>query len=307
MTLDARAPRTRRALLGAVAGSTVAAVAAALGQAAGVRAANGEPLTAGQTVTAASETILNVDAGTADTNGLSVISNATTGYHIAVRGLTASSASASSGVFGAANASSGEAAGVSGISFSPDGYGVAAYNIAGTGSARGLNAEVSSNEGIGVMAWAISAAGSTTGIKGRVSSPDGTAVIGVCDSATGATTGVKGEVASPGGTAVRGKATAAGGRALVGEVGSAATGIGIEAFGRVRFPNRSGVATVASGGTSVKVTVAGVTSANFAIATLATNRSGTWVRAVTCSKDTVTVYLNKAASAATRVTWLVLG
>ena len=48
-------------------------------------------------------------------------------------------------------------------------------------------------------------------------------------------------------------------------------------------------------------------TANFAMATLGANRAGTWVRAVVCAAGRITVYLNVKASAATPVTWLVLG
>lgn len=94
--------------------------------------------------------------------------------------------------------------------------------------------------------------------------------------------------------------------ALLCSVGSTSQ-VGLEARGRVRFPNRSGKAKIAAGRSYVAVTVSGVTTSNFAIATLATNRSSRYVRAVVCSTGKITIYLNSTVSATTYVSWLVLG
>jgi hypothetical protein len=85
------------------------------------------------------------------------------------------------------------------------------------------------------------------------------------------------------------------------------TQVGIEAHGRVRFPSRSGRATIASGQSSVSVNVSGMTSSNFAIAVLNSNRSGRWVRAVACGTGKITIYLNTTVTSSTYVAWLVLG
>jgi len=82
---------------------------------------------------------------------------------------------------------------------------------------------------------------------------------------------------------------------------------GIHAMGGVKFPDRSNRATVKAGHSSVTVTVAGITSANFATATLGANRSGRWVRAVVCASGKITIYLNTSVASPTLVTWLVLG
>lgn len=94
--------------------------------------------------------------------------------------------------------------------------------------------------------------------------------------------------------------------ALFASVGSTSQ-VGLEARGRVRFPNRSGRATIAKGKSSIAVSVGGVTSSNFAIATLGSNRSGRYVRAVVCSTGKITIYLNTTVTSATYVSWLVLG
>jgi hypothetical protein len=82
---------------------------------------------------------------------------------------------------------------------------------------------------------------------------------------------------------------------------------GIHAQGGIKLPDRSGKAKIAANKTSVSIAVAGITSANFAVATLATNKSGVYVRAVVCASNKITVYLNAKSSTATYVSWLVLG
>ncbi|MEI7745679.1 MAG: hypothetical protein WCK58_18230 [Chloroflexota bacterium] len=85
------------------------------------------------------------------------------------------------------------------------------------------------------------------------------------------------------------------------------TQVGLEAHGRIKLPERSGRAKVLAGKASVVVTVAGVTSGNYAIATLATNRASRYVRAVVCGPGKINIYLNASVSSATYVNWLVLG
>ena len=96
------------------------------------------------------------------------------------------------------------------------------------------------------------------------------------------------------------------GVALFGSV-SAPTQTGIQAAGRVVFPDRSGRRLVAKGASSVTFAVLGVKSTNFAIATLGARRTGRWVAAVACGTNKITIYLNAAVTSATYVSWLVLG
>jgi hypothetical protein len=88
---------------------------------------------------------------------------------------------------------------------------------------------------------------------------------------------------------------------------SSTTQVGLDARGRIRFPNRSGRARIGAGKSSVAVSVSGMTSSNFAIATLNSSRSGRWVRAVVCASGKITIYLNTTVSSSTYVAWLVLG
>jgi hypothetical protein len=88
---------------------------------------------------------------------------------------------------------------------------------------------------------------------------------------------------------------------------SSTTQVGLEARGRVRFPNRSGKTTIGAGKSSIAVAVSGMTATNFAIATINSNRPAHWIRAVVCSAGKITIYLNTAVTNATFVAWLVLG
>ena len=94
--------------------------------------------------------------------------------------------------------------------------------------------------------------------------------------------------------------------ALRGNV-SSTTQAGIQAYGRVQFPNRSGRVTFSSGQSAKAVTVSGMTSTNYALAVLNSNKTGYYVRAVVPAAGKITIYLNKAATSSTVVAWLVLG
>ena len=77
--------------------------------------------------------------------------------------------------------------------------------------------------------------------------------------------------------------------------------------GRLQFQNRSGIATVASGKTSVKVTLAGVTATSMVMATVQ-RAGGFFVQAAVPAAGTFTIFINKAAvsPATVRVAYLVL-
>jgi hypothetical protein len=95
--------------------------------------------------------------------------------------------------------------------------------------------------------------------------------------------------------------------ALLGTVTTNAQ-VGLEARGRVRFPNRSGRATIAAGRSSVTVNVSGVTSGNIVFAVLnGGGGGGRWVRAAVPYAGKIAIYLNGAVTTSTAVAWLVLG
>lgn len=95
--------------------------------------------------------------------------------------------------------------------------------------------------------------------------------------------------------------------ALRGTVSNAASQVGLQAYGRVQFPNRSGRVTFATGAASKAITVNGVSASNIAIAVLNANKTGVYVRAVVPATNKITIYLSKAAPSGTIVAWMVLG
>jgi hypothetical protein len=155
----------------------------------------------------------------------------------------------------------------SGVAISATSQNVAVNALTGSGYA--VDAGANASGGVAVRGWA----NTGTGVIGHVGGGSPVALAGVA---------LQGSVSTP-------------------------TQVGIRASGRVQFPDRSGKATIAAGKASVSVSVAGMTSANFAMAVLGASRSGRWVRAVACSAGKITIYLNVAVTTSTPVHWLVLG
>jgi hypothetical protein len=64
-------------------------------------------------------------------------------------------------------------------------------------------------------------------------------------------------------------------------------------LGKAKF-SRSGRKSIGATATSVKVTMAGVTSSSYVVATLQTSVSGVYVRAAVPTTGSFTIYLSKA-------------
>jgi hypothetical protein len=75
--------------------------------------------------------------------------------------------------------------------------------------------------------------------------------------------------------------------------------------GKAHF-SRSGRATIGAGKSSIKVTLAGTSSASRVFAVLHSNRSGRYVRAVVPTTGSFTIYLNTTVTSATYIAWFVL-
>jgi hypothetical protein len=88
-------------------------------------------------------------------------------------------------------------------------------------------------------------------------------------------------------------------------IGNTATDVALRVNGKVVF-SRSGRTTLGAGRSSLKVNLAGVTSASRVFAVLHSNRSGRYVRAVVPTTGSFTVYLNTTVTSATYVAWFVL-
>jgi hypothetical protein len=164
------------------------------------------------------------------------------------------------------------------------------------GSGNGVLAEATSGVGLSAVSNHIAiSAWSVSGLCLDASTNTGTAVRGWASTGTGVLAHV--------GT---GSPAAVAGVALQGSVSDKAQ-VGIRALGRVQFPDRSGKALVQAGKAAVVVPVTGMTSSNYAVATLGASRSGRWVRAVVCSTGKITIFLNGSVTRSTPVHWLVLG
>ena len=75
--------------------------------------------------------------------------------------------------------------------------------------------------------------------------------------------------------------------------------------GKVAF-NRAGRTSIGSGKSSVTVSMSGVSARSRLFATLASNRSGRWVRAVVPGTNSFTIYLNTTVTSSTAVAYMVL-
>ncbi len=261
--------RSRRALLAAAAGG-----AAAL-------AAN-----AALPLTAAAATGEDMVLGTANT------ADATTSIENTTDGSTAFHATAAGQGFGVHSFSSGAA-------------GVYATSVDETGAA---GAELT--EFTGVYGWSAASDDPSFGAAGVVGQSPDIGVFG--DGTTGVfgagDWGVYGEGATGvegyGVVGVRGIAAVTGGYGVL-ALAESTDRYALRVDGKIRT-NRSGRKSIASGKSSVAVSLAGVTSSSKVFAVLATSESGRWVRAVVPASGKFTVYLNTTLRSSAVVSWFVL-
>jgi hypothetical protein len=81
--------------------------------------------------------------------------------------------------------------------------------------------------------------------------------------------------------------------------------VALKVVGKAQF-SRSGRTYVSAKGSSRKITMAGVTTSSYIIATLQTRRTGVYVHAVVPAAGSFTIYLNKAVTATTYIGYLVI-
>ena len=272
VTLDTRAPRSRRSLLAAAAGSFAAVAASAVVPAAAL-AHDAEDVQKG-----ADNGTTTVTSITQATSGANAFEAYGKGAGAGVVGTT--DAVTQAGVVGLAGATSGAVYyGDGSLPIDAGVYGYASQDPAASG--------ILGEGPTGVHAfgdWGVYADGYSVGVYA-----------GAID-----------------GTALHAHVGAGSAPAEVRDVALRATvtslsQVGLEAHGRIQLPNRSGRVSIAAGQSAKPVTVGGVTAANLAIAVLNTNASGYSVRAVVPSTNRITIYLNKAATSTLVVAWLVLG
>ena len=325
MAIDPIVPRTRRALLAAGLGGVAAVVASALGRPAPTRAANGDPVLAGQANTATAATsISNTGGGT----GL-----------LAVSGPDVVAPAAKIGLYGYANQDS-NARAVYGKSLvgtgvwgnSDTGRGLFGRSTSGTGvsaqtdTGRAVYGTSAASDKTAILGQSV---GNSTGVQGfsgnvpPAPEPE-TGVHGAASLSTssngvfgfsGAGAGVWGDTDS--GLGVIGSAT---GDDLGNGVGVYGAGpIGVYAYAPDNgyalvadgpsFFSQSGVVTIASGSSVVVAVGGGLRADSMVLAMLQTNRTGVWVRAVAPNSATgqATIYLNTSVGASTKIAWFVVG
>ena len=131
---------------------------------------------------------------------------------------------------------------------------------------------------------------------------------------------VMGKHTDPTGAAVSGRnnatstmgALAAGSAGVWGMAPSELDYAGLAIAGRAMFFTRSGMLTIAKNKSSVTATVSPLSTTgsmpSLVLATLQTNRNGTYIQAAVANAATgkITIYLNKKVTAATKVAYFVL-
>jgi hypothetical protein len=190
---------------------------------------------------------------------------------------------------------------------SEDGAGLVGISDAGFGVLS------SSNSAAGVYATSVSGASAAaialtnyTGVYGWSPGNDqgtGTGVWGDSDDAGVFGSGYWG-VYGFGVNGVFGHAATTTAPAIVAQ-GATASSPALEVRGKVKF-SRSGRTSMASGASSLLVTLAGVSSGSKVFAVLATSESGRYVRAVVPYTGKFRVYLNTTLSSSAVVAWFVL-
>lgn len=271
MSLDITTPRSRRALLGAALGAAVATIASAIGRPAAVRASDPNDVLLGA-----------ANHGPDSTTAIFTTSaDALAGQSDSGNGLWAqSNGNGKSGVYGRSTHS--------------NGYGVfgrgSSWDVTGFLGGSDVGAHGMSPSWMGVMGetsdgWGVVG---TSGLVGFVLGQQArTGVLGV--GANGSSSvGVRGDSAN--GTAGW----------FVSEAGTA-----LRVEGKARF-SRSRRVTIPAGKSSLKVTLAGVTTASLVFAVLHSNRGGTYVRAVVPTTGAFTIYLNRVVTSSTYVAYFVV-
>jgi hypothetical protein len=285
MPIDTSSPRTRRAILAGGLGGLAAFAANALGRPAATMASDGQTMVVGGEYSSTSVTSVTNATGNGFYGGSLGTGFAITGQGsqgIGVHGFSTFNI----GMLGETDSSS--LAAVAGRSFGGGTGVLGTADNAPIPAAKlktgvyGQATQDSSSRGV----WGYSPAG--LGVYGESSS--GRAVQGVASSGIGV------RAAASSGTGCYATST---------------TGYALRTDGRVRLDKSAGVATIASGTSSISVTPGvDLTTTSAVIATLNGNAGGsTAVKrvAINATTNAFTIYLTGNATASVHVAWLVLG
>jgi len=301
MTTDTGSLRSRRAILGA-----------AIGGAAAVAATAAVPLTA----------LASTGDGTAANLGEANTSNTVTSFENLDDG-EASLAGVHSATGTAVTGTSVTGSGVDGWSSdtTPSTWADPSHRTGVIGAVGDRTTAPANTDEVGVHGYAAVSPGSA-GVWGH--SVDGAGVVGtgVSDVSTGVYAAGDWGVYATGFVGVVGDVSAPG-VGVLGFVGAGtlptppSTGVGVYAYaesttqfalqvrGKVKL-NRSGRTSLGSTATSKTITMTGVTTSSYVVATMQTNVSGVYVRAVVPAAGSFKIYLSKAAGKTVWVGYVVI-
>jgi hypothetical protein len=307
VAIDTTAPRSRRAILAGALGGAGALIATAIGRAAPVSAATGDNVVAGQDTTAGAPTaVLSDQAVTDGITGTALEGDSATGIGV----LGVSDAPGSGRSTGVVGLTGGE--GALDANLNLDSVGVYGFSDDDAASA-GVWGDTF--QGIGVVGtgdFGVLGVGSV-GAIGQASDSSGSGVYGfsgdlASDEAApfpAPGTGVVGYAGAGGSTGVRGHAFAGSTYGVYASAANSTTQYALFVSGKVRL-SRSGRVAVSSSATSKAVSMTGVTTSSYVVATLQTNVSGCYVRAVVPSTNKFTIYLSKAPGKTAYVGYVVV-
>jgi hypothetical protein len=188
-----------------------------------------------------------------------------------------------------------------------------------TGTGSGYGVEATSVGGAGLFAWGVNAPEwdppfepsftSNTGVFGYAAAGDGDTTFGSGVWGDSPDTGVYGSgtygVEGYGGVGVAGYSNGLSGGIGVYAWSPNNTATALRVDGKVHL-SRSGRKSVASGHSSVAISLSGVTSTSKVFAVFATSESGRYVRAVVPTTGKFTVYFNTTLTSSATVAWFVL-
>lgn len=313
MEIDGRAPKTRRALLAAGVGGLGAFAAQSLIRPATVAAvANGNvQLGVGSADTdndATAETRVN---GTTDGQiAFSAVQNGSGvglyGYSNSGRAVQAIGGGSGTALWGQTTTGSGVVATTT--DSTPSTFLDPSHRTGVIGTMGDTTGEAANTDETGVYGYA-DASPSSSGVVGH--SHQGWGVIGA--GAVGVlgvgTWGVLGDVGVTS-IGVYGNVGAAEAPIVAGGIGVLARAqttsqVALKVLGKAQF-SRSGRTSIAPGSSTKTITMAGVTTSSYIIATLQTNRSGIYVRAVVPAAGTFKIYLNTTVPGTTYIGYLVI-
>lgn len=276
MSVETSTPRSRRAVLAAALGGLGAVIASRIATPDTARAADTDPVLVGGSFTGATATTITT-AGTA---------NAIVGHSADGVGLMGASDDA-----------------IAVADFTIPGHRTGIVGLVGAGTG------IATNTGeVGIYGFS-DVSDNSTGVWGDTANGYGVFGTGFTGVYGIGQIGVVGDVGATG-TGVYGFAgtgllpTPPAGVAVQATAGTPAQ-VALNVTGKAKF-SRSGRIAIARGRSARKITMAGVTSSSYIIATLQTRRAGVYVHAVVPAAGSFTIYLNKVVTGATVVGFLVI-